>query len=202
MAKLILFPPNIIFLYTSSNSSYRNSLKSILIISLYAPLVKGNLNVGTVLTVNTSLITVQNKNTKNRTGRERGGMGLIFNKYFKALLVTIVLCTGMFSFHIPLKAASMYPLQTKYPDIMLSKGKTTKKVIALTFDDGPEDRFTPQVLDVLKKYDVKATFLLLGNRVQKYPDTVKRIDKEDHIIGNHTYWHPELPKTGVQNMVW
>src|SRR5699024_67412 len=133
MAKLILFPPNIIFLYTSSNSSYRNSLKSILIISLYAPLVKGNLNVGTVLTVNTSLITAQNKNTKNRTGRERGGMGLIFNKYFKALLVTIVLCTGMFSFHIPLKAASMYPLQTKYPDIMLYKGKTNKKVIALTF---------------------------------------------------------------------
>src|SRR5690625_1417475 len=129
-------------------------------------------------------------------------MGLFFNKYFKVLLVTIVLCTGMFSFHEPLKAASMYPLQTKYPDIMLYKGDPNKKVIALTFDDGPDHRFTPQLLDVLKKYDVRATFFLLGTRVQKYPDVVKRIAKEDHVIGNHTYWHPELPKTGVQNMVW
>ena len=129
-------------------------------------------------------------------------MGLFFNKYFKVLLVTIVLCTGMFSFHEPLKAASMYPLQTKYPDIMLYKGKPNKKVIALTFDDGPDNRFTPQVLDVLKKYDVKATFFLLGTRVQKYPDMAKRIDEEGHVIGNHTFWHPELPKTGVENMEW
>lgn len=127
---------------------------------------------------------------------------MFFNKYFKALLVAIVLCTGMFSFHEPLKAASMYPLQTKYPDIMLYKGKPNKKVIALTFDDGPDNRFTPQVLDVLKKYDVKATFFLLGTRVQKYPDMAKRIDNEGHVIGNHTFWHPELPKTGVENMEW
>lgn len=85
---------------------------------------------------------------------------------------------------------------------MLYKGNANKKVIALTFDDGPDHRFTPPVLDVLKKYDVKATFFLLGTRVQKYPDMVKRIDKEGHVIGNHTYWHPELTKTSAQNMAW
>lgn len=128
---------------------------------------------------------------------------MFFSKYLKALLVSIVLCMGIFSFHVPLKAAaSIYPLQSKYPEIMLYKGSTDKKVIALTFDDGPDHRFTPQVLDVLKKYDVKATFFLLGTRVQKYPDMVKRIDKEEHVIGNHTYWHPELPNTGEENMAW
>lgn len=88
-----------------------------------------------------------------------------------------------------------YPLQTKYPEIMLYKANTDKKVIALTFDDGPDLRFTPSILDVLDRYDVKATFFLLGMRVETYPDVVKRIHQEGHQIGNHTYWHSELTKS-------
>jgi peptidoglycan/xylan/chitin deacetylase (PgdA/CDA1 family) len=49
---------------------------------------------------------------------------------------------------------------------------------------------------------VKATFFLLGTRVEKYPDVVKRIDLEGHIIGNHTYWHTDLTKNSVQHMEW
>lgn len=95
-----------------------------------------------------------------------------------------------------------YPLQSKYPNIMLYQGEVPKKVIALTFDDGPDERYTPKVLDVLKKYHVKATFFLLGSRVKKYPNVAKRIVKEGHVIGNHTYWHPQLTKTGKDNMKW
>ncbi|HLR68888.1 polysaccharide deacetylase family protein [Virgibacillus alimentarius] len=116
-------------------------------------------------------------------------------------VIVIIIFSMAVHFHIPVQA-SMYPLQTKYPDIMLYKGKTDKKVIALTFDDGPDQRFTPQVLEVLKKHNVKATFFLLGTRVHKYPEMVKRIDREGHIIGNHTYWHPDLTKTGKQNLAW
>ncbi|HHY73312.1 MAG TPA: polysaccharide deacetylase family protein [Bacillus bacterium] len=98
--------------------------------------------------------------------------------------------------------ASTYPLQTKYPNTIIYKANTKEKVIALTFDDGPDNRFTPLILDILKKYDVKATFFLLGTRVRAYPDVTKRIYNDGHVIGNHTYWHPVLTNTGVKNMIW
>jgi len=97
-------------------------------------------------------------------------------------------------------ADSYYPLQTKFPDTIIYKVETNEKIIALTFDDGPDNVYTPKVLDVLKKHGVQATFFLLGARVEKYPEVVKRIDEEQHEIGNHTFWHPELTKTGVENM--
>ena len=53
-----------------------------------------------------------------------------------------------------------------YEDIIIKKGNEDEKVVALTFDDGPDEVFTPQVLDILKKYDVKATFFLIGEKVQ------------------------------------
>lgn len=97
---------------------------------------------------------------------------------------------------------SNYPLQGKYPNIMMYQGKVHQKIIALTFDDGPDQRFTPQVLDVLKKHHVKATFFLMGSRVKKNPDVAKRIVEEGHAIGNHTYWHPQLTKSGQHSMKW
>lgn len=68
--------------------------------------------------------------------------------------------------------------------------KTDEKVIALTFDDGPHPTYTPQVLDLLKKYDAKATFFVIGERAEKYPEVVSRIGEENHEIANHTYTHP------------
>lgn len=95
-----------------------------------------------------------------------------------------------------------YPFQAKYPNIMMYQGKTHQKVVALTFDDGPDQRFTPKILDVLKKYHVKATFFLLGTRLAKYPNAAKRIVKEGHVVGNHTYWHPNLAKAPMENLKW
>ena len=71
-------------------------------------------------------------------------------------------------------------------------GPYNKAEVALTFDDGPDPIFTPLILDKLKKYGVKATFFLLGSNVEKFPEMVKRISAEGHIIGNHTYSHPNL----------
>lgn len=68
--------------------------------------------------------------------------------------------------------------------------KTDEKVIALTFDDGPHPTYTPQVLDLLKKYDAKATFFVIGERVEKYPEVVSRMGTDEHEIANHTYTHP------------
>lgn len=64
-----------------------------------------------------------------------------------------------------------------------------ESVVYLTFDDGPDDKVTPQVLDILKAEGVKATFYVCGNMVDTYPDVLKRIFDEGHAIGNHSYNH-------------
>jgi len=71
-------------------------------------------------------------------------------------------------------------------------GPYNKAKIALTFDDGPDHIFTPQILEKLRKYNVKATFFLLGDNMIKYPHLVRQIAAEGHVIGNHTYTHPKL----------
>jgi peptidoglycan/xylan/chitin deacetylase (PgdA/CDA1 family) len=71
-------------------------------------------------------------------------------------------------------------------------GDSTQNKIALTFDDGPQDVYTPQILDILKKYHLKATFFLIGKNVEAFPEVAKRITREGHCIGNHTYSHPDL----------
>ncbi|MGN1032555.1 MAG: polysaccharide deacetylase family protein [Intestinibacter sp.] len=81
-----------------------------------------------------------------------------------------------------------------YEDIIIKKGNDDEKVIALTFDDGPDEVFTPQVLDILKKYDVKATFFLIGEKVPYNKKIVKREKEEGHEIGNHTFTHINASK--------
>ena len=65
--------------------------------------------------------------------------------------------------------------------------------IALTFDDGPNEPFTSKILDILKERGVGATFFVLGQNAEKYPETLKRIAAEGHEIGNHTWSHEVLP---------
>ena len=61
--------------------------------------------------------------------------------------------------------------------------------VVLTFDDGPDPRWTPEILDVLDRHDVPATFFVVGSRVVENPDVVRRIHREGHEIGSHTYSH-------------
>lgn len=69
-----------------------------------------------------------------------------------------------------------------------------EKYVALTFDDGPHQTNTVHLLDILKKEDVKATFYVLGNRAEIYPEIVRRAYEEGHEIGNHSYSHKQLNK--------
>src|SRR5439155_1598741 len=64
--------------------------------------------------------------------------------------------------------------------------------VASTFDDGPDPRWTPKILDILKTANAKAAFFLVGVNAEKYPGLVRRIVNEGHEIGNHTYYHPNL----------
>jgi peptidoglycan-N-acetylglucosamine deacetylase len=65
-------------------------------------------------------------------------------------------------------------------------------LIAITFDDGPDPRWTPEILDILKRENVTGTFFIIGKNGQSYPDLLRRIVNEGHEIGNHTYTHPNL----------
>lgn len=78
--------------------------------------------------------------------------------------------------------------------------KKEAKRIALTFDDGPDKTYTPLILDVLKKREIKATFFVVGTQVAKYGDVMKRISAEGHAIGNHTWDHADLTKRTAEQI--
>lgn len=75
---------------------------------------------------------------------------------------------------------------------------TPRKIVALTFDDGPNGKYTQQVIDILDREGVKATFFLIGKNVETYPEIAKEIAAHGHAIGNHSYTHPWL--LPVENM--
>jgi len=72
--------------------------------------------------------------------------------------------------------------------------------IALTFDDGPNPEWTPRLLDLLAAHGVHAAFFLLGGFAQPQPELVRRIAADGHLIGNHTWSHPDLSRTPAQRV--
>lgn len=68
--------------------------------------------------------------------------------------------------------------------------KTKEKVVALTFDDGPHEKHTTQILDLLEKYNAKGTFFIVGEQAEKNPEIVLRMYEEGHELANHTFTHP------------
>ncbi len=85
-------------------------------------------------------------------------------------------------------------LVSLFPDIVIRQWYPKTQKVALTFDDGPDDVYTPKILDVLAKYKVRATFFLIGSAANKHQEIVRRIHSEGHEIGNHTYFHSNLSR--------
>lgn len=85
----------------------------------------------------------------------------------------------IFSAPEPFQGKTIYEVKQKKPE----------KVIALTFDDGPWQQTSLQVLDILKENNIKATFFWIGRQVKKYPDIARKVVAEGHVIGNHTWNH-------------
>lgn len=77
-------------------------------------------------------------------------------------------------------------LTLEHPEVSPYYGE---KVVYLTFDDGPDPENTPVILDILKSQGIKATFFVVGNQAEKYPDILRRIYHDGHAIGNHSYNH-------------
>lgn len=101
------------------------------------------------------------------------------------LLVCVVLAVSVIP---PVQGSGL----SEKPEYVYSSHMNDGNKIALTFDDGPHPVYTPIILDILKEYNVHATFFLIGENAERNPDLVRRILREGHEIGNHTYLHKNL----------
>lgn len=72
---------------------------------------------------------------------------------------------------------------------IISRGRSGKNAVALTFDDGPDPVSTPELLRLLAKYNIKATFFVTGDKARQYPELIDAIVREGHAVGNHSYSH-------------
>ncbi|MDG0808008.1 polysaccharide deacetylase family protein [Cohnella rhizosphaerae] len=75
---------------------------------------------------------------------------------------------------------------------MISIHPTSVKAVAITFDDGPNPEFTPQILEIFREEGGRATFYMTGEQIERYPDTARLVHETGHEIGNHSYAHPNL----------
>ena len=91
---------------------------------------------------------------------------------------------------LPLNSVFAVPKQFQGKVIRRLATPENEKIIALTFDDGPKPQTTLPILEILKKYNVKATFFSIGRNLQRYPEIGRKIVAEGHAIGNHTWSHP------------
>ena len=89
---------------------------------------------------------------------------------------------------------SFSELRTMYPQHFFHQGTTDSAKVALTFDDGPDETYTPQILDVLDELDIPGTFFYVGFRAQRYPQVVQETVDRGHIIANHSWSHPDLTR--------
>ncbi len=99
-----------------------------------------------------------------------------------------------------LNALSVSIYAARYSDVVYCK-KNSQMKIALTFDDGPHPTYTREILDILREYNIRATFFVIGENVEKYPELVEQELAEGHEIGNHTYSHCHLSEVTPEHII-
>jgi len=118
-------------------------------------------------------------------------------KIFGYLLVAVMLfilpfdiCAECF---IKCGKISDYTFEDGKSNVIVANRNASKQV-ALTFDDGPSNNLTSEILDILSSYGIKGTFFVVGKNAEKYPEILRRSYAEGHEIGNHTFSHPDMRK--------
>jgi peptidoglycan/xylan/chitin deacetylase (PgdA/CDA1 family) len=84
--------------------------------------------------------------------------------------------------------------------LFVTQGPRSSRSVCVTFDDGPHPELTPRLLDVLAKEEIKATFFVVGQRAEKHPDIVRRMEAEGHVVGHHSHSHPDPVRTPILEM--
>jgi peptidoglycan-N-acetylglucosamine deacetylase len=114
-----------------------------------------------------------------------------FNNLLTLKLLLILIPVSGMGFLVVLCIGSVRICSGFYLNVFCRK-KTTEKIVALTFDDGPDSIYTIAILDVLEKQDVPAVFFVIGRKAELHQDILRIIDKKNHLIGNHSYSHAFL----------
>jgi peptidoglycan/xylan/chitin deacetylase (PgdA/CDA1 family) len=97
-------------------------------------------------------------------------------------------------------APTPIPMATAEPQIAFNSVHVDGPYIALTFDDGPSEKLTPKLLDLLAAHHIKVTFFVIGQNVADHPEIVRRAAREGHEIGNHSWSHPSFGKMSDENV--
>jgi peptidoglycan-N-acetylglucosamine deacetylase len=82
---------------------------------------------------------------------------------------------------------------------MINEIHTSQRIVAITFDDGPNPLYTPQILEIFSEAKAKATFFMIGEQMKKHPEVVKQVAEQGHEIGNHTFSHPMLSQLSIDD---
>ena len=109
------------------------------------------------------------------------------------ILLIVAAAEGLFVF-------ACYFLSSTFFKPVLIQGPPETRKVALTFDDGPAPPFTEKILDILREKKVTATFFVCGRNAERHPETMRRIIREGHTLGNHTFSHPSLFMRSSQRM--
>src|SRR4051812_23374274 len=112
-------------------------------------------------------------------------------QHFCIMLKMLGLAVASFGALVYAGYHTMAPMSQVYGRTFTGTG-AGQRHMALTFDDGPNDPYTLQLLEVLSRYNVKATFFLIGKYIDQRPDIVRELVASGHVIANHTYTHPNL----------
>jgi peptidoglycan/xylan/chitin deacetylase (PgdA/CDA1 family) len=127
----------------------------------------------------------------------------IVNIFYLAILVLIIASWWFLEFSlwwialptilwISLKVLGSIFIQWNFYTYSHCRKKTEQKWVTLTFDDGPDEKNTPKLLDLLDEFQVKATFFVIGQKMIKHPDLIKMIHKKGHFLGNHSFSHAKF----------
>jgi peptidoglycan/xylan/chitin deacetylase (PgdA/CDA1 family) len=118
--------------------------------------------------------------------------------FFVYSLLAIVIAL----FYILLCVAASFFYRSNFYLPVISRGNTDQKLVALTFDDGPTEPTTRQILELLDKYSVKATFFVSGVNALKNPEIIKEMISRGHTIGNHSFHHNPFLMLGSYNYLY
>jgi peptidoglycan/xylan/chitin deacetylase (PgdA/CDA1 family) len=125
-------------------------------------------------------------------------LSLAAGVFFVNSLLAIVIAL----FYILLCVAATFSYQSNFYLPVISRGNTGQNLVVLTFDDGPDEPTTRQILELLDKYAVKATFFVSGVNALKNPELIKEIISRGHTIGNHSFHHNPFLMLGSYNYLY
>jgi peptidoglycan/xylan/chitin deacetylase (PgdA/CDA1 family) len=132
------------------------------------------------------LITAKKRKTDDPKSKNYGN---IFDKSIK--IMSAIVAAALLTMIIIVLSVSI-PLDNGFFLKPINHFDTDSKIVALTFDDGPSKQWTPLLLDLLKKYSVKATFFIVGEKIIMNKELALRIQREGHAVGQHTYYHNRM----------